>query len=97
MIWAPGWLRGLSLCIKLRSWSQGPGIEPYIGLSAQWGACFLLSLCLPLCGLVISACQINKIFRKIRLRIYPKINFSSDGDAPGNSRVQSTQNGTARV
>ena len=41
---APGWLSGLSLCLWLRSWSQGPGIEPRIGLSAQQGACFPLSL-----------------------------------------------------
>ena len=57
---APGWLSGLSLCLRLRSWSQGPGMEPRIGLSAQRGVCFSLSLCLPLCLLVISLCQINK-------------------------------------
>ena len=62
---APGWLSGLSHCLQLRSWSQGPGIESCIGLTARWGACFLLSLCLPFCLLGISLCQINKIFKKI--------------------------------
>ena len=58
---APGWLSGLSHCLRLRSWSQGLGIESRIGLSAQQGACSLsLSLCLPLHQLVISLCQINK-------------------------------------
>ena len=28
---APGWLSGLSLCLRLRSWSQGPGMEPHMG------------------------------------------------------------------
>ena len=53
---APGWLRGLSLCLQLMSWSQGPGIEPRIGLSVQQGACFLRSLpaSLPTCGLCLS-------------------------------------------
>ena len=41
---ALGWLSRLSLCLRLRSWSQGPGIETCIRLSALWGACFLLSL-----------------------------------------------------
>ena len=29
---------------RLRSWSQGPGIEPHIWLPAQQGVCFSLSL-----------------------------------------------------
>ena len=44
---APGWLSGLSQCLRLKSWSQGPGIKSRIGLSAQQGACFPpLSACL---------------------------------------------------
>lgn len=43
---APGWLRGLSFCLWLRLWSQGSGIEPHIGHSAQQGARFPLLLCL---------------------------------------------------
>jgi len=42
----PGWLSRLSGCLRLGSWSQGPGIESRIGLLARRGACF--SLCLPL-------------------------------------------------
>ena len=37
---APGWLSGLSLCLRLGSWSQGPGIEPRVGLSARLSAYF---------------------------------------------------------
>ena len=41
---ALGWGHGPGV---LGSW--GPGMEPHIVmLSAQWGACFSLSLCLPL-------------------------------------------------
>ena len=32
---APGWLSRLSVCLHLRFWSQGPGIELHIGLPAQ--------------------------------------------------------------
>jgi len=49
---APEWLSRLSVCLWLRSGSQGSGIEPRIGLPAQRGACFSLSL--PLCLLVLS-------------------------------------------
>lgn len=35
---APGWLRGLSFCLWLRLWSQGPGTEPHIGLPAEQGS-----------------------------------------------------------
>ena len=41
----PGWLSKISLCLQLRSWSRGPGIEPHSWVSAQRGACFSLSLC----------------------------------------------------
>ena len=53
---APGWLSGLSLYLQLRSWSQGPGIKPHIGLSVQQGACFPPppTWGLPLCLLVNS-------------------------------------------
>ena len=39
---AARWLSWLSLCLWLRSWSQGPGIEPFVGLPAQQRACFSL-------------------------------------------------------
>ena len=41
---APGWLSWLSVCLWLESWSRDPGIQHPIGLSAQWGVCFFLSL-----------------------------------------------------
>ena len=41
---APGWLRRLSICLQLRSWSQGPGMAPCIRLPAQRGLCFFLCL-----------------------------------------------------
>lgn len=47
---APGWLRGLSFCLWLRLWSQGPGTEPHIGLPALLGG-LLLPLLLPLLSL----------------------------------------------
>ena len=47
-----GWLSWLSVYLQLRSWSQDPGMEPYMGLSAHWGACF--SLCLCACSLPLS-------------------------------------------
>ena len=53
---APGWLSWLSICLWFRSWSQGPGIEPRVGLPAQQ------SLSLPFLSLALS--QINKIFLK---------------------------------
>ena len=34
------------VCLLLRSWSQGPGIKPSVGLPVQRGACFSLSHCL---------------------------------------------------
>ena len=37
----------LSVCLWLRPWPRGPGIESRIGSS--WGACFSLCLCLCLC------------------------------------------------
>ena len=44
-----------SVCLWLRSWSQGPGMEPRIRLPAQRTACFSLSCSPCLCSL----CQIN--------------------------------------
>lgn len=35
----------LSVYLQLRSWSQGPGIDPHIQLPDQQGNCFSLSLC----------------------------------------------------
>ncbi len=49
---APEWLSWLSVCLQLRSWSRGPGIEPHVRLPAQWGVCF--SLLLSLCALSLS-------------------------------------------
>ena len=34
-----------SVCLRLRSQSRGPGIEPRVGLLAQQGACFSLCPC----------------------------------------------------
>ena len=34
---APRWLSWLVICLQLRSWSQGPWIEPHIRLPTQWG------------------------------------------------------------
>ena len=38
------WLNQLSICLQLRLQSQGPGIKPHMGLPAQQGVCFPLSL-----------------------------------------------------
>ena len=59
----PGWPSQLSVCLQLRSWSQGPGTEPHIRVPAQQRACFFFSLYLPLYLLVLSLslCQINKL------------------------------------
>ena len=71
---APVGLSRLSVCLQLRSCCQGSGIEPRIRLPAQRGTCFSLSLCLPLCLLVLSLslCQINKIFFKKKKKLYQK-------------------------
>jgi len=42
------WVAQLVKCLPS---AQGAGIEPCVGLPAQWGACF--SLCLPLPPLVL--------------------------------------------
>ena len=42
--WVLGWLRQLSVCLQLRSRSQGPRTEPHIRLPAQQGVCFSHSL-----------------------------------------------------
>ena len=57
--WSMGHLGGsVGVCLRLRSWSQGPGTQPYVGLPASQGACFslCLSFCLlsPLLGLSLS-------------------------------------------
>ena len=43
--WARGWLSWLGACLRLRSWSQSPGIQSHVTLSAEQGVCFSLSLC----------------------------------------------------
>ena len=57
---------GGSVCLLLRSWSQGPGIEPPVGLPAPQEACFSVSHSPCLCSLsrCVSLCQINKILKK---------------------------------
>ena len=59
LCWVPGWLSLLRFCLQLRSWSQDLGIKPHIGLFAQWGTCFSLSLCRSPCC-VLTLCQVNK-------------------------------------
>ena len=60
---APGWLSQLSVCFWLRSWSQGPGMEPQLGNLCSAGG-LLLPLPLPLspcsCLCMCSFSQINK-------------------------------------
>ena len=43
---APSWLSQLSICLWLKSWSQGPAIKPHthVRSPAQRGVCFSLSL-----------------------------------------------------
>ena len=55
----PRWLSWLSICLLLGSWSQGPEIEPHIGLLAQPGACFSFSAAPPPCALSLSVKKIN--------------------------------------
>ena len=59
------------ICLWLRSWSHGPGIQPWaphrIWFPAQWGACSSLLLMLSLVlSLYLSLSQINtwNIFKK---------------------------------
>ena len=54
---APGWLSQLGVCLQLRSRSQGPAIEPHMGLPAQP---LHLPLLLPLPLLVLSPSQMKK-------------------------------------
>ena len=56
----PGQPSQLSTCLQLRSWSQGPGIEPHSVLPAWWKACFSFSLCCSPCLCSLTLCQINK-------------------------------------
>lgn len=37
---APGWFNWLSSWLHLRSRSGCPGMEPWVGIPAQWGLCF---------------------------------------------------------
>ena len=64
---APGWLSWLSICLPLRSWYQNTGIQPHIGIPAQWRVCFSLSTLSPLplhyvcvLSLLLTFSQINK-------------------------------------
>ena len=71
----PGRPSQLSICLRLRLWSQGPGIWP-CGLPVQWAVCLSLSLSLfpPLChthtpALCLSLKYKDKIFKKIKRSI----------------------------
>ena len=66
ILWAPGWLSQLIICLWLSSWPQGPGIEPCIWLPAQRGASLSLCLLLPLLVL----CQKKIIFIYLKDFIY---------------------------
>ena len=62
---APGWLSQWSICLQLRSWSYGPGMEPHIRLPAQWRVCSSLSSLLMyslaiFVTISVSLSQINK-------------------------------------
>ena len=78
MFGTPGWLSRISVCLWLRSWSQGAGIESGIGLPTQQGVCFSLCcscaclLSLP-CSLPLSLQSINKILKKyiVKMSIPP--------------------------
>ena len=60
----------MSVCLGLQSWSQSPGIEPSIGLPAQWGVCFSLSLCLPPCF-----CSLSNLLKKKQMEWYSLCSF----------------------
>ena len=56
-----GWLSRLSICLQLRSWTQGPGTEPLLGASYSVGSLLLpLPLLLLSSPLSCSLSQINK-------------------------------------
>ena len=76
---APGWLSWLNLCLRLSSWSQGPGVEPCIRLPAQWGFYFpSFSFCPSLCLcsaslsfiLSLSNKQIKYFFKKLAISVF---------------------------
>ena len=58
-IGVPRWLSWLTVCLPLRSWSHGSGIQPYFGLLAQRGICFCL--CSYLCSCSLSLSQIRPL------------------------------------
>ena len=73
---APGWLSWLSVCLWLRSHSQGPVIESCILLLAQWS--LFLSLPFP------PQSQINKILKKKKkIRAAPVAQQISAACSPG--------------
>jgi len=67
-----GCLSRLSVCLRLRSWFQGPGMESCIGILAQRGACFSLCLLLPLLVLSLSLSLTNKkiLKKKWKMQYY---------------------------
>jgi len=58
--------QSLRVCLQLRSWSQGPGIKPHIGLPAQRGVCLSLCRSCSLCSCVLSLNKKTKSFFKKR-------------------------------
>ena len=66
----PGWLSWLNICLQFRSWTQGPGIKPHVGLLAQQGVSPSAPSAPPLCScsfsLSLSVKWINKIFLKFK-------------------------------
>lgn len=75
---APGWLRCLSLCLQLRPWALGSGIEPHVGLPGQRRVCFSLSLCLSPC-----LCPPSPSLSNEQLKNYLKILSASLGGFEG--------------
>ena len=67
---APTWLRWLSVCLRLRSWSPGPGLKPHTGLPAQQGVCFSLFICLSLCMCLFSLSLSLKWVNKKSLKTF---------------------------
>ena len=67
----PGWLSQLSICLRLRSWSQGPGIKPRLHEALCSAGSLLLPLLLPssparapTCARTHALSQINKVLKK---------------------------------
>ena len=82
-----------SVCLRLRSSSQGSGIEPHIKLPAQQGVCFSLSHCpslIPALVLSFTPSLSNKIFifvkKKKKKFIYLLMRDTEKGRDTGRGR-----------